>query len=48
MGSWSGFKLLVGKRSHDRLLHMQAILGFLNGDAGGGVHHAVAGLDVPA
>src|SRR5690606_11973010 len=43
-GSGSG----AGQRSHDRLLYMQAVLGFFDGDAARRIHHRIGGLDVAA
>src|SRR5688500_11564094 len=36
------------QRCHDRLLHVQSVLGFVDGDAVRRIHHRVAGLDVAA
>src|SRR5581483_5222798 len=36
------------ERRHDRLLHVQAVLGLVDGDAGGRVHDRVGGFHVAA
>src|SRR5690606_13529480 len=47
-GGEGGAWLLARERGHHRLLHVQAVLGFLDGDAVGRVHHRVGRLDVAA
>src|SRR5690606_10147269 len=48
-GEGGGFGCLFPQqRRHHRLLHMQAVLGLVDGDAARGIHDRVGGLDVPA
>src|ERR1700761_296240 len=36
------------QRGHDCFLHVQAVFGFIDGDAGGGIHYCIRRLDVTA
>ncbi|KAG0762959.1 hypothetical protein G6F22_018531 [Rhizopus arrhizus] len=45
---YPGFDSAPGHRGHDRLLHVQAVLGFVDGDALRRIHHRVGGLHVAA